>query len=578
MIIIGVVVILTMAFPDDTGEFLDTIQENIVGWFSWYYMLIVALFVIFSIWMGVSRFGDIKLGKDDEEPEFSLMAWFAMLFAAGMGIGLVFWGAAEPLIHYDSPKPGTSGGGAIGEDGHGAEGIGSAGGDLAQQGMAQTFLHWGFHAWAIYVVVGLALAYAIHRKGRPISIRWALEPLLGARRVRGWLGDVIDTVAVIGTIFGVATSLGFGVDQIGAGLVSMGVIDESTEGVAVVLIAIITAIATVSVVSGVGRGIKWLSNFNLILAAIFLVTLMILGPTLFFFREFVQSLGSYVESIIPMTFDTTSYMGDAGQAWQGTWTTFYWGWWISWAPFVGVFIARISRGRTIREFVAGVLIVPTAVTFLWFAVMGGSSLYRQLFGEGGLVNRELEGPFERVVQEEALFRLLDGLPLGGILTVVVVILVAVFFTTSSDSGSLVVDMLASGGTPNPPTWSRVLFCVLEGAVAAGLLLAGGLGALRTGAIITALPFSVIMLAMCVATYRSLKAEHRVLLAANRRRRRDEMRQHVSRHITGDLTENFDDHFGDRVDERIDQALEDVRANGGTSDRGTGRSTDRPGSR
>ncbi|NED98066.1 BCCT family transporter [Phytoactinopolyspora alkaliphila] len=561
LVIIGLAVVIAIIWPDDVGEALGTIQENIVGGFGWYYVLIVAVFVAFSIWMGISRFGDIKLGKDEEDPEFSLMAWFAMLFAAGMGIGLVFWGAAEPLVHYDSPKPGTDGGGAIGPDGHGLEGIGSDGADLAQQAMAQTFLHWGFHAWAIYVVVGLALAYAIHRKGRPVSIRWALEPLLGVERVKGWLGDLIDTVAVIGTVFGVATSLGFGVNQIAAGLVAMGAIDDVSNGVLVTLIVVITAIATVSVVSGVGKGIKWLSNGNLALAAVFLVVMLIVGPSLFFLRDFVQSLGVYLQEVLPATFNTSAYTGEAGQAWQGTWTTFYWGWWIAWAPFVGVFIARISKGRTIREFVAGVLIVPTTVTFLWFAVMGGSSLYQQLFGAGGLVNRDEEGMFERVVSENVLFQMIDGLPLGGILTVVVVVLVAVFFITSSDSGSLVVDMLASGGNPEPPMWSRVLFCALEGAVAAALLLAGGLGALQTGAIIIALPFSVIMLAMCLATYRSLKAEYRVLQAAERRARREELQRHISRHVTGDLTENFDDHFGEQVDERIDHALGEIGVSG-----------------
>ncbi|PSL01823.1 choline/glycine/proline betaine transport protein [Haloactinopolyspora alba] len=558
LIILAFVVIITVSFPDDVGEFLSNVQTDIVGGFGWYYTLLVAVFVVFSIWMGVSRFGDIKLGKDDEDAEFSLLAWFAMLFAAGMGIGLVFWGAAEPLIHYDSPKPGTDGGGALGEDGHGREGIGAEGAELAQDAMAQTFVHWGFHAWAIYVVVGLALAYAIHRKGRPVSIRWALEPVLGDR-VRGWIGDVIDIIAIIGTLFGVATSLGLGVSQIAAGFVEMGVFDEPTDGVLVTLIVIITALATVSVVSGVGKGIKWLSNFNLGLAAVFLVVMLIVGPSLFFLRDFVQSMGVYLQDVLPTTFDTSTYTGDAGQAWQGSWTTYYWGWWISWAPFVGVFIARISRGRTIREFVAGVLIVPTMVTFLWFAVMGGSALYRQLYGEGGLVSRGEEGMFERVIPENVLFNMVSDLPMGGILTVIVVVLVAIFFVTSSDSGSLVVDMLASGGEPEPPKWSRVLFAVLEGAIAIALLLAGGLAALRTGAIIAALPFSVVMIVIMVATYKSLKSEHRVLQAAQRRQRREELQRHITQSVTGDLTDNFDDHFGEQVDDRIDQALVGVGA-------------------
>ncbi|WP_165367789.1 BCCT family transporter, partial [Phytoactinopolyspora endophytica] len=516
LIIIVAVCMLTMSLPDRAGEILTTAQENIVGTFGWYYVLLVVLFMVFSIWMGVSRFGDITLGKDDEPPEFSMGAWFAMLFAAGMGIGLVFFGAAEPLMHYDSPRPGESAGAADDGEGFGAEGIGSSGSDLAQYAMSQTFVHWGIHAWGIYVVVGLSLAYAIHRKGRPVSIRWALEPLLGAERVRGWLGDVIDVAAIIGTLFGVATSLGLGVEQIGAGLTSLDVIDEADTSVSVLLIAIITSVAVVSVVSGVGKGIKWLSNINLSLAGLFLIALLFLGPTLFFLRELVQSMGAYIENFVPLTFDTSAYTGESGEAWQGAWTTFYWGWWISWAPFVGVFIARISKGRTIREFVAGVLIVPTLVTFVWFSVLGGSSLHRHLYGEGGLVDRGSDDPFERVIPENALFELLSDMRFGTILTGVAIILVAVFFVTSSDSGSLVVDMLASGGEQEPPTWSRVMFAVLEGAVAAGLLLAGGLEALRTGAIMTALPFSVVMVAMMVATYRSLRAEHSVRRAAERR--------------------------------------------------------------
>ncbi|AYY14324.1 BCCT family transporter [Actinobacteria bacterium YIM 96077] len=533
LVLIAGISVLTIAYPDEAGEVLSTIQNGIVGTFGWYYVLIVALFVVVSIWLGVSRFGGITLGKDNEGAEFSLKAWFAMLFAAGMGIGLVFFGAAEPLMHYDSPKPGIELGEAADDRGFGAEGIGSAGADLADDAMAQTFVHWGVHAWAIYVVVGLSLAYAIHRKGRPVSIRWALEPLLGARRVRGWLGDVIDVVAILGTLFGVATSLGIGVQQIGSGLVSMGVIGEAGDGVLVLLIAIITAIATISVVTGVHRGIRWLSNVNLVLAAVFVVFIAIVGPTLFFFREFVQSLGVYVQNVLPFTFETTTYMGQAGQDWQSSWTVFYWGWWMSWAPFVGIFIARISRGRTIREFVAGVLVVPTLVTFVWFTVLGGSSLYQHLFGEGGLVNRESDDPFERVVPENALFNMLEGLPWSGILMLIAVVMVTIFFITSSDSGSLVVDMLASGGDTEPPTWSRVLFCVLEGVVAASLLLAGGLEALRTGAITTALPFSVVILLMLAATYRSLRAEHLVLRAASRRKEREELERHVSRQMTSE---------------------------------------------
>ena len=529
--IITVAVALAVIFPDGTGEVLGKVQTGIVDKFGWYYVLVVAGFVAFSLWMGFSRFGDITLGQDDEDPEFSLMAWFSMLFAAGMGIGLVFWGAAEPLTFFTSPKPGVSGSDA----------------DLASAAMSQVFLHWGFHAWAIYVVVGLALAYSIHRKGRPVSIRWALEPLLGEDRVRGRLGDAIDVAAIVGTVAGVATSLGLGVQQVSAGLVHLGVFDEPSDLLLVGLIIVITLFAITSVVSGVGRGIKWLSNANLVMAGIFLVAVLVLGETFFILREFVQNLGGYFSNVLRLSFDTSAFSGNDGQVWQSSWTTFYWGWWISWAPFVGVFIARISRGRTVREFVAGVLLVPTLVTFLWFSVLGGAAIFQQMT-TGDLL--ESDGS---LISQNVLFDLLQGLPGGAVLSVGAIILVTIFFVTSSDSGSLVVDMLASGGNPDPPTWSRVLWASMEGVVAIALLLAGGLAALQTGAIITALPFSVVMIGMCVATYRALKDEHRVLLRAQNRQRQEQLLSELHGEVTDDLKGNFDQHFEapvTRVVERV----------------------------
>ncbi len=525
-----------IAFPDGTGEVLGNIQADIVSSFGWYYVLLVAGFVLFAIFMGLSRFGDITLGKDGEEPEFSLPAWFSMLFAAGMGIGLVFWGTAEPLTFFTSPKPGVEGGS----------------GELAQSAMAQVYLHWGLHAWAIYVVVGLALAYSIHRKGRPVSIRWALEPLLGERLVRGPLGHAVDVVAIVGTIAGVATSLGLGVKQISAGLVHLGVFDSASNTLLVGLIVLITVFATISVVSGVGKGIKWLSNANLVLAGIFLAAVLVLGPTLFMLREFVQSIGVYLGSVLSLSFDTSAFTGADGQAWQSSWTTFYWGWWISWAPFVGVFIARISRGRTVRQFVAGVLLVPTLVTFLWFGILGGAAIYRQT-NAGDLLE-----PDGSLISQNVLFDVLQGLPMGSVLSVVAIVLVTIFFITSSDSGSLVVDMLASGGNPDPPTWSRVLWASMEGLVAIGLLLAGGLAALQTGAIVTALPFSLIMIAICVATYKAFHAEHRALMHAERLHRRELLAHEVGSDVTDELTGNFDEHFGDPVERTVVKVLDGKR--------------------
>lgn len=498
--IIGVFVLFALALPEATAAAITTVQSTIIGGLGWYYVLLIASFVVFALWMGLGRFGNIRLGRDEEKPEFGLGSWFAMLFSAGMGIGLVFWGVAEPLNHFASPRPGFTGNEVA----------------AAREAITTTYLHWGVHAWAIYVVAGLSIAYAVHRKGRPVSIRWALEPLLGDR-VRGRLGDVIDVTAVVGTLFGVATSLGFGVAQLAAGLDFSGVVTSSTT-VQVVLTLAITALATLSVVSGVGRGIKWLSTLNMGLAGTLLVFVLIAGPTLFLARELVQSLGDYLQNVVRLSFDVSAYRGEQGQAWQAAWTTFYWGWWVSWAPFVGVFIARISRGRTIREFVAGVLLVPTALTFVWFSVLGGTAIYRELYGQGGLVAED-----GTVGTEASLFGLLDGLPGGSVVIGLALLLIVTFFVTSADSGSLVVGMLSSGGDPDPARWLRVLWSVLGGVVAAALLVVGGggLSALQTAAIITALPFSLVMVGMALSLVKALRGEHHENL---RRREREHVAQ------------------------------------------------------
>ncbi|MDN5587999.1 MAG: BCCT family transporter, partial [Brevibacterium sp.] len=525
LIVIVAVALLAIFIPDGTGAVFSGIQNWIVSSLGWYYMLIVGLFVAFAIFIGLSKHGRIRLGKDDDKPEFGLLSWFAMLFGAGMGIGLVFYGVAEPLTYATTgAKPGWPGGEV----------------ENAQMGMAQTFVHWGLHPWALYAVLGMALAYAIHRRGRPLSIRWALEPLLG-NRVKGWAGDTIDVIAIFGTVFGIATSLGLGVQQISAGLKHIGVVGEYDNTFLIILIVVITFLATLSVVSGVGAGIKWLSNINLTMAGILLVSVLVLGPTLFLFQNFVESLGVYLANVLDMTFDIGAYTGGEGAEWNSAWTLFYWGWWISWAPFVGVFIARISKGRTVREFIAGVLLVPSIVGFFWFSVMGGSGIYRQIFGSGDLVD-----PEEGVVAERVLFDVLGGLPLGSILSVLAIILVAIFFITSSDSGSLVVDMLASGGHPNPPLWSRILWALMEGALAIGLLWAGGLGALQAGSLMTALPFSVILILICVATLKAFSKESK---------RNADLDAAASYHeVSEHLADDFDEYLGDKVDERIDYRL------------------------
>ncbi|WP_307805469.1 BCCT family transporter [Streptomyces spirodelae] len=506
-IVILIFVLYAVIGQDTAAEQVQTVQDKIVGNLSWFYMALVSLFVIFVIWIGIGRYGDIKLGKDNEKPEFSAGSWFAMLFAAGMGIGLVFWGVAEPLNFFHAPRPG----------------VGKGAPDREEFAMVQTFLHWGIHPWAIYVVVGLAVAYSVHRKGRPVSIRWALEPIFGDK-VKGFWGNVIDTVAIVGTLFGVATSLGLGVMQIASGMNFLGWVDDpNSKGLLVLLIACITAAATTSVVSGIGKGIKWLSNINMGVAAIIMLFVLIAGPTVFILNGLAQDVGGYLQNLLQLSFDTGASYGEEGTSWVNGWTVFYWGWWISWAPFVGIFIARISRGRTVREFVCGVLLVPTLLTFVWFAIFGGTGLFQQMNGKHNYVHDGV------VSTNNALFEMLDTLPGGKFVAGVSILLIVLFFVTSSDSGSYVVDMLASGGDPNPPVWSRVFWAIAEGAVAIALLLAsdlqGGaasLNTLKTAAIVIALPFSIVMIGMCIATLKSFHQERQAYLKAKEQKQQEEL--------------------------------------------------------
>ena len=492
-----------IAFPEQAEAFFGTIQGAIIDTFSWYYVLITAFFVAFCLFLGFSRFGDIRLGKDDDKPEFSTGAWFSLLFAAGMGIGLVFYGVSEPLSHFVDPKPGVEGTPA----------------QLAQSALTQTYLHWGVQAWAVYVVVGIALAYAIHRRGRPLSIRWALEPILG-RRVRGGWGNAIDAIALVGTLFGVATSLGLGVLQISSGLDSAGIISNPGLLVQVIIIAVITTAVLFSVLSGVTKGMKWLSSLNLILAGLLLLFVLFTNDTFYLLREWVQSIGSYLQDFIGLSFSVSAFQGAEGQAWQATWTSFYWGWWISWAPFVGIFIARVSRGRTVREFVMGVLIVPTLVGVLWFAVLGGSAIKLELDRPGTMTQAD-----GSVNVEGALFQLFESLPAPLLLTIGALVLIALFFVTSADSGALVMGMIATGGDPEPSKPVRTLFTLITALLAIALLIAGGLTALQTAAIIIALPFSVVMLLICWATVVAFQRERRIYEKAERA----QLLEHIGEH-------------------------------------------------
>ena len=480
-------VVYAIVWKEHAGGTFSAVNSWILSAMKWYYIGLVAALLFFVVWLMMSRFGHIRLGKDDDRPEFSYFSWFAMLFGAGMGIGLVFWSIAEPIYHFGS-NPFMA-----------EEMAGTA--EAAQVAMRLTFFHWGLHPWALYVFVGLTLSYFAYRKGLPLTIRSSLYPLIGDR-IYGPIGHAADIMAIIGTVFGIATSLGLGVKQIGTGLSELtGIAYFATTNSHILLIAVISSIATISVVSGVGKGIRILSEFNLWLSIVILAFFLLFGPTRYLLNSFLQGLGDYIGHVIPLSFWSEA---NSDANWQGGWTAFYWGWWISWAPFVGMFIARISKGRTIREFVAGVLLVPTLLAFVWLTLFGGTALHTELSGNGGIT--------EAVGQDVtlALYATFDNMDVSALLAkmaaTLATLLIATYFITSSDSGTLVVNTLMSMGDENPPVVHRVIWGLGEGLVAAVLLLMGGLGALQTAAIAGALPFAIIMFFMAIGLVKSLRQE------------------------------------------------------------------------
>ncbi|AYD63428.1 BCCT family transporter [Achromobacter sp. B7] len=465
--------------PERAQSLFESVQGWILGNVSWFYILVVAIILLAVVFLALSRYGDIKLGPDHSEPDYRNFTWFAMLFSAGMGIGLMFFGVAEPVMHFMSPPVGE-GGTAI----------------AAREAMKITFFHWGLHAWAIYAVVALILAFFSYRHGLPLTLRSALYPLIG-NRIHGPIGHAVDIFAIIGTVLGVATSLGLGVAQINSGLnhlfgVPVGVTTQ------IILIVVTCGLATLSVASGLDKGIRILSETNLVLAAVLLLFVLVVGPTVFLFQTFVQNTGAYLSDIVNKTFNLYAY---EPTDWIGGWTLFYWGWWIAWSPFVGLFIARISRGRTIREFVTGVLLVPAGFTLFWMTVFGDTAIHMILVDK-------VQGLAEVVEADSslALFAFLEHLPWSSVLSVVAIAMVAVFFVTSADSGALVVDLLASGGSDRTPVWQRIFWSVLMGAVAIALLLADGLTALQTATIASALPFSIILLLSLWGLFKALKLD------------------------------------------------------------------------
>lgn len=454
-------------------------QSFISNNFSWLLVISVNLYLLVMLYIAFSRYGEIRLGGKNAVPEFSRLSWFSMLFSAGMGIGILFWSVAEPIHHFMEPPYG---------------GEGSL--DAATMAMKTTFLHWGLHPWGIYALVGMSLAFFAFNRKLPLAIRSIFYPLLG-EKIHGIWGDVIDVLAVLSTLFGLATSLGFGVQQVNAGLYHLfGVPDNAA--VQVLLVAVITFAATLSVVSGLDNGVKRLSEININLAALLLAFLLILGPTVLILDSFVQNLGVYLEDFFHSALWTESYRDSS---WQNSWTVFYWAWWISWSPFVGMFIARISKGRTVREFVLSVLIIPTLLTFLWVTAFGGSALYVEMENPGSIA-----GPVKENVAV-AIYYLLEHFPLSLITNFAAMLLVISFFITSSDSGSLVVDAFTSGGKLNSPVGQRVFWAAMQGAIAAVLLLGGGLAALQTASITTGLPFALLLIIMGYSLWKGLKNEY-----------------------------------------------------------------------
>ena len=483
----AIVIVFFIAITLFVGEPMDkvfaSIQQSISNFGGWFFVLSVNIFLFFVIYIAFSKYGKIRLGGPASKPEFSTGAWFAMLFSAGMGIGILFWSVGEPINHFINPpgaEPRTI--------------------EAARASMEITFLHWGLHAWGIYALVGMSLAFFTFNKKLPLTISSVFYPLLG-EKVHGPWGKVINILAVVATLFGLATSLGMGVQQVSAGLAHLFNLPD-TLTTQVILITVITLAATGSVVAGLSGGVKKLSQLNMIIGAVFLVFMIIVGPTLFIFDSFIQNVGGYVQNFFELSLWTETYQQSD---WQSDWTVFYWAWWVSWSPFVGMFIARISRGRTLKEFVLGVLIVPSLLTFLWLSTFGGSAMFLELNSLADIATAVTDNI------ATSLYVLLEQFPISAVTSTAGVLLVTSFFVTSSDSGSLVVDSLTAGGKLDAPVPQRIFWALTEGAVAAVLLIGGGLGALQTAAISTGLPFAILLIILMWSLLKGLDKEHQGMM-------------------------------------------------------------------
>jgi len=487
-------VILTLAFSSQAGPAFSALRNSLTSNLDWFFISAANIFVLLCLVLIISPLGKVRLGGTEATPDFSYLGWFSMLFAAGMGIGLMFYGVSEPLTHFGTAFAGVEYENGVRVDWAplaGAAGDSAAATELA---MAATIFHWALHPWAIYAILALGLALFSFNKGLPLTIRSVFYPILG-ERVWGWPGHIIDILAIFATLFGLATSLGIGASQASAGLNYLFGLPGGTT-TEVLLVIAITGIALISVVAGLEAGVKRLSEINMILAALLLLFVIIVGPTLAIFTGFAQNLASYLQHLPALS----NPIGREDANYSQGWTTFYWAWWISWSPFVGMFIARVSRGRTVREFLISVLLIPSLACVFWMTVFGNTAI-NQVVQEGYQAATSADLPLQ-------LFAMLDGLPLAQLSSFIAIVLVIVFFITSSDSGSLVIDTIAAGGKVNAPTVQRVFWCTFEGLVAIALLIGGGLTALQAMAVSTGLPFTLVLLAACVAIVKGLMSEPR----------------------------------------------------------------------
>jgi glycine betaine transporter len=481
--ILLVLVFFGVIIPDSLEKVSANIQAFITNSFGWYYLILVTLIVIICLYFLISPLGRIKLGKQDDQPEFSRPTWFAMLFSAGMGIGLVFWGTAEPISHYAVSSPT---GGELGTD------------QAVREALRFTFFHWGIHAWAIYGIVALVLAYFNFRHGEPGLISSTLKPILG-ERVKGKTGKLIDIIAVLATVMGVATTLGFGAVQINGGLSYLFDIPVNFF-IQLIIVIIVTILFMISAWSGLGKGIKILSNANMGLAILLFLLVLILGPTLTILNLFTNTVGTYLQNLPTMSF-RISPLNEEVRSWINGWTIFYWAWWIAWSPFVGIFIARVSKGRTIREFVFNVLLVPTLIGFLWFSTFGGSAI---------MLEHEEKAEISKLAVEESLFGVFSNFHFGFFLSIIAIVLICTFFITSADSGTYVLGMMTTNGSHNPSNKIKLTWGIMLAVIALVLLYSGGLGALQNTMIIAALPFSFIMALMAMSLIKALQKEAKEL--------------------------------------------------------------------